>query len=48
MNDTKWKGYRLGDIIKHGWKIRAGTNPHKYPNSLGDIYIKKNTSKKKI
>ena len=45
MNDTKWKKYRLGDIVRVG--RRLGTNPHKYPNSLGDIYIKKNKTKKK-
>ena len=55
VNDKNWLGYRLGDIIKY-WnnlKYQKGnfeyinSIKYKYPNSIGDIYLKKNISKKK-
>ena len=55
VNDKNWLGYRLGDIIKYWNNLKhQKTNfeyinsiKYKYPNSIGDIYLKKNVNKKK-
>lgn len=55
VNNEYWIGYRLGDIIKYWNNLKhQKTNfeyinsiKYKYPNSIGDIYLKKNVNKKK-
>lgn len=54
-NNQEWNKYRLSDIVKYWNDIRYENNKYdyinsiksKYKNSIGDIYLKKNTKKKK-
>jgi len=52
-NDPKWKGYRLGDIVQywnktkiknHDWEY-INSISHKFPNTIGSIYLKRNPKK---
>ena len=47
-NNIKWEGYRLGDIVKYWDSPENYINSikHKYPGSIGDLYIKLNPTKK--
>lgn len=54
LNDFKWNNYRLGDIYYYWnnlnlqskeWEYIDSINSL-YPNSIGDLYLKKNNSKK--
>jgi len=54
-NDQKWNGYRLGDIFQywnnkqfqnHDWEY-INSISHTFPNSIGDIYLKRNPKKQK-
>ena len=50
-NNQEWNKYRLSDIVKYWNDIRYENNKYdyinsiksKYKNSIGDIYLKKNT-----
>lgn len=47
-NNIKWKGYRLGDIVKY-WDVPENyinSIKNKYPGSIGDLYLKLNKTKK--
>lgn len=55
VNNNNWSQYRLGDIFKYWNNLKyqkynfeyINSIKHKYKNSIGDLYLKRNKSRKK-